>query len=199
MSFPTASPTKGNSPTPTLSPVVGQTGAPTKLQTQNPTKAPVAGQTGAPTRLQTQNPTKAPVAVQTGAPTRLQTQNPTEAPVAGDFNPQCGTTEAVRQASMLSIFESVSNPTLLATPGTSQNSAAQSLYADTTRCQNDSNLIQLFSLAVFYFATDGDNWASCSQNDSNCANKFLSTGSECQWSGVTCNANNNVFKLIFGK
>jgi hypothetical protein len=67
---------------------------------------------------------------------------------------------------------------------------------------NSANLIQRYSLAVLYFATQGKNWTSCARDDSNstctytcyvnnlqeeCSSKrYLSDAHECRWMGNTC-------------
>ena len=73
---------------------------------------------------------------------------------------------------------------------------------DAYLCEDDTNLIQRFSLAVFYFSTNGFRWASCSGiNNVECdgANAFLSRHHECSWFGIKCNSKFEVTQLTFGK
>jgi hypothetical protein len=61
-------------------------------------------------------------------------------------------------------------------------------------CSNATNLIQRFALAAFWFACGGERWPiNIGQS-----NSFLSnTISECEWNGISCDDNNNVFALHF--
>jgi len=108
---------------------------------------------------------------------------------------------------MMEIFESVSDSISCNTPNSPQNFASNALIADITRCHTDGNLIEVYSLAVFYFAMNGDNWEDCSRNANDCGSSesligqrnFLSPGSPCNWFGVTCDNSNLVWNLVFGK
>ena len=58
----------------------------------------------------------------------------------------------------------------------------------------DAALIQMYSLGVLYFATNGDNWKECSRIESKTcesdgpqsSSRFLSDGFVCDWFGLTC-------------
>lgn len=57
---------------------------------------------------------------------------------------------------------------------------------------NPTRIVQRYILALLYYATDGTNW------DANAQDKWLSSDSECDWAGVTCDANNLVIELDKG-
>jgi hypothetical protein len=53
-------------------------------------------------------------------------------------------------------------------------------------CPDAPKIIQRWALAVMYYSTDGDNWATCNEDDNSCVNAFLSPTNECEWFGITC-------------
>jgi hypothetical protein len=63
--------------------------------------------------------------------------------------------------------------------------------------------IQRYSLAVFYFSTNGDKWVQCGRLDLTCGgdpNNFswlLETKNECDWLGVNCDTTNTYVTSIF--
>jgi len=136
---------------------------------------------------------------------RLLDEGTRFAPTDHIANEHCGITEKVRQLSLLKTFKSVSNSTLLLTTGSPQNQAARTILLDETKCPSDNNLLQSYALTVFYFATNGDDWTSCSKSDQNCITTssyagsyaFLSTRDECTWAGVECNENKTIKSLSF--
>ena len=78
-------------------------------------------------------------------------------------------------------------------------------------CPNDGcEFIQRWALAVIYFSTNGDGWFECSGNPlatDPCGTvrpfrgkeRFLSSDTECDWAGITCNIEGCVTKIEFGK
>ena len=85
-------------------------------------------------------------------------------------------------------------------------------------CPEDTQLIQRYTLAVFYFSTNGDSWIACGRRSTvSCipnlsfvigdpvvarySNKtWLSTMDECLWGGLSCNnATGKVDRLEFSK
>ncbi|OEU12166.1 L domain-like protein [Fragilariopsis cylindrus CCMP1102] len=61
-------------------------------------------------------------------------------------------------------------------------------------------------MAVFYYATNGDDWLQCSLDGSdkcgsnppfNSKQRFLSDISECDWAGITCNMDDCVTRIEF--
>ena len=112
-----------------------------------------------------------------------------------------------------SIVSNVSNAAALNTPGTPQFRALDWLInidtynvfcaADCNRNGQFGGVIQRYTLAVFYFSTNGDTWASCGRNSVNCvpqlsispndpintffgSQTWLSSAHECLWGGVSC-------------
>jgi hypothetical protein len=72
-------------------------------------------------------------------------------------------------------------------------------------CDDDPQLLQRYTLAVLYFATNGQNWSNCTADltTTNTAvhtslgacqggSRFLDAVSECFWYGVTCTVDNQV-------
>jgi hypothetical protein len=64
-------------------------------------------------------------------------------------------------------------------------------------CPDNDKFLQRWVLAVIYYSTGGDEWIQCSANpDANVTcgslephlgeSAFLSSGSECEWAGITC-------------
>jgi hypothetical protein len=103
----------------------------------------------------------------------------------------------VKQAKEVSSAESLLNDTSV------QSAAIRWILQDElTACPEDENFKQRYALAVFYFATIGDDWKSCSQlgesTESSCAegaNRFLSASSECSWGGCECDTSGMMVRL----
>ena len=53
---------------------------------------------------------------------------------------------------------------------------------------NDPRTISRYSLAAFYFSTNGDDWEVCGRGSTNCAiaNEWLTAENECDWYAVEC-------------
>ena len=71
---------------------------------------------------------------------------------------------------------------------------------DLVVCPTAPKIIQRWALAVMYYATNGDEWDTCSEDDNSCANAFLSPMNECEWFGITCVATpegNCVERILF--
>jgi len=107
-------------------------------------------------------------------------------------------------------------------PGTPQYLAAEWIVnQDPSRlCPQDPRLIQRYTVALFYYATDGGGWAQCSAPanftdpvaiayaNANCnvsialldvapANAWLTPSSECSWGGLACDANEKLERIEF--
>jgi hypothetical protein len=110
-------------------------------------------------------------------------------------------------------LKEVSDATALSTSGTPQNLAQNWLinldpyYV----CPLDDKLVQRFALAVFYYSTEGDDWAKCSAPTdftdqaaidaavANCpGNPWLMDVSECAWAGAICNSKNETERIDIG-
>ena len=62
---------------------------------------------------------------------------------------------------------------------------------------DDASIRQRYTLAVLYYSFGGDGWTQCAASLSVPCNsaRFLSSKSECTWSGVTCDNTNSVSQL----
>ena len=94
--------------------------------------------------------------------------------------------------------------------GTPQNDAYQWLVYDDPDylCPEDDTLVTRYSLVVFYYSTRGDRWTNCrapsagnveaeieANQDCPDGNAWLTSGSACDWSWVSCDASGNVVQL----
>jgi hypothetical protein len=79
-------------------------------------------------------------------------------------------------------------------------------------CPQNDRLLQRYSIAVFYYATEGNDWLKCSAPEDfedqaaievaaqNCpGTPWLTAGSECDWAGLTCNDKNEIQRIDIGK
>jgi len=79
-------------------------------------------------------------------------------------------------------------------------------------CPEDSGLVTRYTLAAFYFSTRGGRWTRCrappefeveTEEAANQAcpqgNAWLTSGSECDWSFITCDENDEVVEISIGK
>ena len=102
----------------------------------------------------------------------------------------------------------------MSAPGTPQNDAFNWIVDNDPDylCPEDPGLVNRYALAVFYYSTRGDRWMQCrappagnveAENAANQAcpggNAWLTSGSECEWSWVTCDSNNDVILIDIGK
>jgi len=161
-------------------------------------------------------PTPRPTPPPTPRPTLPRTTPaPTPRPTAGvPTTPAptltCNLSPEERAAAITDILRQVSNPIDFIAPFSPQSQSLRwiteedSLYL----CPDDPFLVQRYTMAVFYFSTDGPNWVECSAPDdlsdpasiaeanANCAleveigqggtDAWLTPVSECQWGGVAC-------------
>lgn len=107
----------------------------------------------------------------------------------------------------MTTLNTVSDPTILATPGTPQNLAAEWVISekDNIRCPDDVKLIQRYVMAVFYYSTEGDDWSQCNQFDTGCGfnfpfigrERYLSPAHECEWAGSTCDGDQCLIQIEF--
>ena len=116
----------------------------------------------------------------------------------------------------------VSDDGSLEVEGSPQNLAAEWLINEDMRyvCPQDPTLIQRYSMAVFYYSTDGNDWFQCNApsdfgseeaiaeanancnlvvEGSNSSDAWLTPSSECDWGGVACTASGFIDRLDFGK
>jgi hypothetical protein len=121
---------------------------------------------------------------------------------------------------MRQIISSVSGTTVLLNITSPQARALDWLVNDDGLkiCPESTQLIQRYSLAVFYFSTHGDSWTACGRKSQvSCvpslsfvigdpvvarySNKlWLSATDECLWGGLSCNdATGKVDRIEFSK
>jgi hypothetical protein len=64
---------------------------------------------------------------------------------------------------------------------------------------NDPRMISRYALATFYFATNGDEWARCGRDGTNCdpGAEWLLAEDECGWLAIICEDNTNDVTQIF--
>jgi hypothetical protein len=78
------------------------------------------------------------------------------------------------------------------------------------RCPDHPNIIQRWTLATIYYATEGDDWFQCSNGDGandDCGfeppffgeDRFLSPENECFWAGIVCSIDFRVTEIEFGE
>ena len=102
---------------------------------------------------------------------------------------------------MSKLSGAVSNAGQLTTTGTPQYNAVEWLIGsdDFLVCPDDEKMIQRYVMALFYFSTEGDSWNRCSQDDTVCANPYLSSAHECDWFGNQCDAEMCITEIEQGK
>jgi len=82
-----------------------------------------------------------------------------------------------------------------------QYRALKWLYYDDGAALDTPNILQRYTLAVFYYTTGGDDWLHCSQGDKVCKNRKISYltphVNECLWFGNKCQ-DGHIISLSFG-
>ena len=221
---PTYSPTASSVASfgPSSSPPVLISSAPTVgggIETSMPTAGAII-ETMAPTVgvIETMAPTAGVVETMTPTTGVVETAPPTNS---------CGLTPSERESQIRDNLSGISFPELFDQANTPQAKALNWIIADDVSqlCPDDASLVQRYTLAVFYFATNGDNWNECSApveydpaiidlaniecnltttnatdlfpTDIRGTNAWLTPDSECLWGGVSCYAENtaNAFKV----
>jgi hypothetical protein len=182
---PIASPANGSTVTPTISPAVTISAEPSVA----PIPVPIVV---APPVLPpvTSSPvvTVAPVLIE--QPTIIAPTPPTICP---------GISNEERIAQILAILDAVADPDNIRNNETPQGLATTWIIEQDAfqACPDYIKLVQRWTLAVMYYATNGDEWFQCSANTSAtdlCGiqspfegdDRFLSSGSECDWAGISC-------------
>jgi len=157
----------------------------------------------------TSMPSFGPTQLETSTPTFEPTSSLAPSPISQQL---CGLTSAERRIQILNVLNTVSDPVLLDTVGTPQNSAAEwliendesflcpsSLNDDGEDDNNEILLTQRYVMTVLYYSTGGDNWNQCNEQDVNClvGNSYLSPTNECTWFGSTCDEDNKITEIAF--
>jgi hypothetical protein len=104
-------------------------------------------------------------------------------------------------------LDQVADSSLIRDPSTPQGKATQWILNDDPRqlCPSEPKLIQRWVMAVFYYSLEGDEWRLCSSTSRLCGlippfldqRPFLSQFSECDWAGITCNADDCITEIEF--
>ena len=198
-------------PSPVQPPSGVTTPIPTPFPTPKPTRRPAP--IVAPTRPDTEIPV-------TDSPTFVPTsENPTYVPTDGEPT-ACGITPAERRSQIIDKLSVVSFPDLFEQDTPQRDALDWIVNEDGAEiCPDDDSLEQRYSLAVFYYSTNGGNWKKCKApsdfssqasitaaniactlttvnataifpNDIRGTNAWLTPGSECLWGGISCYASN---------
>lgn len=230
--MPSPNPTVRSSSTPSTNPTIVFTSSPTvkysyTTPSTNPTTYPTYNKSNIPSVVPSFSPTQRS-SIGPSA-TDLPSLNPTSIPTR-TFSPTlCGDrlfSDTERRNLILDILYSVSDFTVLSTPGTPQNVSATWLLDQDSFLESslpnswwcyDSNIVsgdfkkiivQRYIVSVLYYSTGGQNWTRCSENDEECGSgaglffgdsAFMSSEThECSWYGVTCDENLHITDLSIG-
>lgn len=156
------------------------------------------------TESPTSHPTYSPTPVPTALPTPVASAPPS---ISAAPTVKCNMDLVSRAVSLQSLLRDVSDPVSMVTEGSAQNRAWKWLLEEdeTFICPNDSNVIQRYVMAVFYYSTLGESWFSCADNNNTpCPRgvdtyRWLTGANECNWFGVDCDVNGLVTGIIFGE
>ena len=183
---PIANPANGSTIAPTVTPVATLSAEPSVAPSVAPLTAPVVAPPVTPP-VPLSPVTAAPVLV---LPTIIAPTPPSICP---------GITNDERIAQILAILDAVADPDDIRNNGTSQGLATTWIIEqdEFQACPDYVKLVQRWTLAVMYYATNGDEWFQCSANPNStdlCGiqspfegeERFLSNNSECEWAGITC-------------
>jgi hypothetical protein len=207
----TAAPTRAPSPQPSQSPSGFPSTAPTKVPSSVPSVAPSPRPTGAPSAAPTVTASATPT---TGAPSPVPSVGPTVSapPSDGPTLPDCGITPEQRSIAILEVLDAVvmsqDAALIIRDPTTPQGRATEWIIGRDLRrlCpDNVKSIVQRWALAVVYYSTGGDDWFQCFENNTACGNflpflnqeAFLSPSNECEWAGISCNAQACVTEIEF--
>merc|ERR1712238_528744 len=156
-------------------PTISPTSSPTKVPTKNPSSNP------------TGNPSDVPTISQKPSvfPTDLPTLQPSSTPTAFCFS------ERGRIETILKVAESISGADVTGTPQVEALKWITNLDPLPNVCdggEEQTEVSQMYVLAVFYYSTSGDDW-----ND----NSMWVEQNEnvCDWYGIECNSNRTVLGI----
>ena len=156
------------------------------------------------TESPTSHPTYSPTPVPTALPTPVASAPPS---ISAAPTVKCNMDLVSRAVSLQSLLRDVSDPVSMVTEGSAQNRAWKWLLEEDKLfiCPYDTNVVQRYVLAVFYYSTSGESWHSCADNNNTpCPRgsdtyRWLTGASECNWFGVDCDINGFVTGVIFGE
>jgi hypothetical protein len=102
----------------------------------------------------------------------------------------CGSNPFTKALSVL-LLESDLDRTALSTPGTLQYQALNwPVYEDPAANTNSATLLERYTAALFYFATQGNKWIN--------QTAWLSENAVCSWSGLECNERGFLARMDLG-
>ena len=145
-------------------------------------------------------------------PTVNPSNEPSDIPSFSPTLSECGITLEQRSTEIFAVLDKVSQPLLLRDLSTAQGKAINWLIGEDelVRCPDHPNIIQRWTLATIYYATEGDDWFQCSNGDGandDCGfeppffgeDRFLSPENECFWAGIVCSIDFRVTEIEFGE
>jgi hypothetical protein len=191
--------------------------APSTVPTSVPVATPVAPPVAVPIAL----PVAAPVAPPVVSPVVAPVAPPTSPTIVAPVTPPVvepptittcpGISEQERISQILAILDAVADPDDIRDNTTPQGLATTWIIAQDgfDVCPDYPKLVQRWTLAVMYFSTNGNAWFQCSarpgatdacgsESPFEGKQRFLSSGSECEWAGITC-IDGCVTEVVYGK
>lgn len=214
-SFPSLSPSL--KPSTTQTPSSLPSGFPSLEPSKAPTDFPSTSPSQFPSKLPTANPSSLPsTSFPSNSPSYIPSLSlqPSLQPSATPTLSECSMTAQQRIDEILAILDNVTDPVSLRNATFPQYHALQWLLHEDglLLCPaNSKHIVQRWTLAVLYYATEGDAWFKCSNNafaTDNCGSespfhngerRFLSSVHECEWAGLVCNIDRCVTEFEFGE
>mmetsp|Transcript_28059 Transcript_28059/g.41443 ORF Transcript_28059/g.41443 Transcript_28059/m.41443 type:complete len:659 (+) Transcript_28059:501-2477(+) len=210
--IPSLNPTNSQNPSslPSGFPSSKPSAEPTELPSNSPTLLPSQFPSVTPSSFPSRNPTSSPSNLPSYIPSR--SPQPSLQPSPTPTLSGCAMTPQQRRDDILEILDNVTNPVHLRNSSFPQYQALQWLLEEDglVLCPaNDKHIVQRWTLAIMYYATEGDQWFRCSNSPSpadNCGSeppfqngerRFLSSFHECEWAGLVCNIDRCVTEFEF--
>lgn len=197
----TANPTMEPESSVTASPSASKVITSTQIPTAQPSAKP-SHHSMQPSTLPSALPTLSPTLFPTSSPT---TPLPTSLPTSSPTFPPTSLADILRRIDMTNAAIDISGESAIGDITSPQRMALEWMILDDDLQLNaDSlNFIQRYSLSTLYFATTNnalDSWTKCGPDSilSFCeidSLRFLSSFDECGWSGITCNADNEITRI----
>jgi hypothetical protein len=155
-----------------------------------PVEPPVSNPVSPPVSSPVSSPMSSPVSPPVSSPVSPPVSSPTEPPTS------CRVDADTRARDIVDVVLGVSELNVLTNTTSPQYGALQYIINtdEAQVCADDPQLLQRYTLATYYYATEGDSWFQCSANvtNSQCSNNqrwLTGSQSECNWFGVQCATN----------
>jgi len=189
-----------------LLPTDAQTDVPTNAPTPRPSPLSSETPSSTPSSIPSSGPSHLPSEVPSSVPTSMPSFGPTSLPSipAPSLSPSTSV-ELQRSNDMITVLTQLSGHDSIADMTSPQRKALDwMLHHDGLQLNAASpNFVQRYSISTFYFATTNsaqDHWDKCGADalQSSCpfeSLRFLSSNNECNWFGITCNANNEITRI----